>query len=356
MLLFAILGLTFTSCYTWKRGFVTENKECFQKCKQKRIDKTYSEEHVDTLNPTDFFYLRQVEYFEFIDNDSSANNNQEPYINEVSAALYKSVPVGYKLKRSERVVEEKYMCVDGLSDDSLSGMVYYFRTATYWGEGRDNGEEGNTDIKLRPSKLKEHYSSDTEIDLSTSKKLQIGYWERDADTLYLFMNDGEDLFEVKAILKEHQLNFMEISHPNKEGSGKDTNSEQYIELKKVMNVQNNPGLVYYRNSTFEKVLRPKRDISITYVENGRTFKKKIFSICYQSKRMKWKNLDSGISEITLEDKTTLEERKKYHETTVVNKNAYQLIQKTGIIPSSKDIRKSKREKRRAERASGKSKK
>ncbi len=350
IVLFIILGFTLTSCYTWKRGFVTENNGLFQKCKEKRIGNKYLDGETDTLNATDFFYLRQVEYFEFINNGNTDSTDDEPYTNEVSAALYKSVPVGYALKRSERTVEEKYMCIHGLSNDSAeAGVIYYFRTATYWGEGADNGGTDDSDEKLKPSMLLKHFENDTVIDLSTSKRLQIGYWARKDDTLQLFMNDGTDIYEVKATYLKDRLMFNEISHPNKEGSSKDANSEQYLELKKVMNVQDNPGLIYYRNVKADTMSQAERQIKVTYVENDTTFVGDAFSICYQTKRHRLKNLDKGYCEIVLRNDTVLKQRRKYHKTTAINEDDYLYIAEKKVIPTEKDIRNMKQDVRKAAR-------
>jgi hypothetical protein len=339
LILLIAVGASLTSCYTWKRGFVEENDGCFKKGKEKRDLKKYSDLKTEKLNPMDFVYLRQVEYFELIDNNTVSDGVQ-PYANEVPSALYKSVPLTYTLKRGERLVEEKYMCLQNISLANVeSGPIYYFRTATYWGEGKDVGSKDEQKVKLRPSLLKKQFENTEKIDISTSKELQIGYWFRNDSSVHMILNNGSDSYEALGVWYEDSLVIEKISHPNKEGSEKNVQSKQLIDLSKVMNVQKRSGLVYYRNvdATGEAA---QRALSVTYLDANDVLKtQNVDSISYQQKSKRCKSLDQGKSFIKLSDNTVLEQRRKYHTTWVITDNERKQFVEFGEIPTRDELEK-----------------
>jgi hypothetical protein len=337
LIILVLAGASLTSCYTWKRGFVHENTVCFKKCKEKRDLKKYSKLKTEELNPMDFVYLRQVEYFELIDN-SEASEGVEPYSNEVASALYKSVPLHYNLKRGERLVEEKYMCLQNISKPSIdSGAIYYFRTATYWGEGKNSGKDDETKNKLRRSVLKQHFEDTAKIDISTSKELQLGYWFRNDSVVHMILNNGTNSYEAIGKWYEDSMVIEKISHPNKEDSEKNVQAKQLIELSKVMNVQGREGLVYYRNVNASGKA-PQRSLCVTYLDaNNAVQVQSVDSISYQQKRKRFKSLDQGKSFLKLSDNTILEQRKKYHSTWVVSDVEQRGFAKSGEIPTREEL-------------------
>lgn len=347
LIILIAVGASLTSCYTWKRGFVVENKQCFENCKKKRDLKKYSDLTTEKLNPLDFVYLRQVEYFELIDNE--AGDEVEPYANEVPSALYKSVPFDYKLKRGEKLVEEKYMCLQNISSDSIdSGVVYYFRTATYWGEGDDDGSSVEERNKLKPSLLKAHFENSTKIDMSTTKELQIGYWFRKDTNVHMILNNGSDSYEAQGVWYNDRLVIEKISHPNKEASEKNVQANQLIDLSEVMNVQGRSGLVYYRN--IDAIGNAQRMLCVTYLDANEILQTQgVDSISYQQKSKRWKSLDQGKAFIQLSDNNVLEQRKKYQETWVVSAIEQEAFVNSGEIPTRDDLKKAVEEQKKLEK-------
>lgn len=284
-ILFILLALVVTSCYTWDRSFV-ELSQC-------KADKQKSDAPPPKslpLDPQDFFYMKQVEYFEVYNNENS--NDEVPYANEIPVRLYKSVPSSYQLKKGEKVVEEKYMYVHNFSNpDHESGEVLYFRTSTYWGEGEHKGASSGNE-KLKPQLLRKHFESKKTIDLSTVKEIQMGFWYRQSeDSIRILLNDGSELYQILANYSADKMVFKQISHPNKDVSGKGTNVDQFIQLSEVMNVQGKSGLVYYRNVEPGNPKKEDRQVKVTL--NDTTLN--IQSIRLQYNKKEKKGIHEGVS-------------------------------------------------------------
>lgn len=227
-----LVAVSLSSCYSWKRGFVegTGTPEVGKGEEKMEID----------IAPQDFFYFRQEEYMEHLNYTVSEGDS---YTNEAAARLYRSIPVD-STKPLARVMEEKYMYLDNFSDSRENGQLVYFRTAMYWGDIKDEASKN----RERPGKLRDHYTSPTLIELTTTKDVQVGYWYRDTGNIvHLMMNNGSEKFHVVAREENLRLTFLKMSHPNRDQNARETNSELLMSCENVMNVQDKDGLVYYRN-------------------------------------------------------------------------------------------------------------
>lgn len=334
LILIVLLGSSLTSCYTWKRSFVVESK-----CQKKKNNKDFDSEKVIPLDPEDFFYMKQVEYFEPYENDS---DSPEPYTNEASVRLYKSVPVSYKVPEVEKVVEEKYMYVLNYSNpDAESGEVFYFRTATYWGEGKDRGSK--KDVKrLRPSILHDHFANKDTIDLSTSMEIQMGFWYRDAkDSIRFLLNNGTDKYQVIATGYRDSIVFQQISHPNKDLSSRGAPVEQFVQLAEVMNVQKSTGLIYHRN-VLQDTLLPEREVVVTL--DSASYSANILKMRYNSGDTD--DLMKAKCYIKSDDITLVQRRK--HQTVMVSEANRKAFENYSVIPHRKKIKEA-REKEESEK-------
>lgn len=319
-----MLGSTLTSCYTWKRSFVFESK-----CQSKKHNRNFDVEKVIPLDAQDFFYMKQVEYFEPYENKS---DGPEPYTNEASVRLYKSVPVSYNVPKGEKVVEEKYMYVLNYSNpDAESGEVFYFRTATYWGEGKDRGADDHSKTRLKPSILRQHFENKDIIDLSTSLEIQMGFWYRDSkDSIRFLLNNGSDKYQVIATGYKDSIVFEQISHPNKDLTSRSSRVEQFVQLSEVMNVQNSRGLVYYRNMLRDST--EEREIVVTL--DTTTYRPDILKMRYNSED---KNDLMEAKCYLVSDKATLVQRKK-HKTIMISEANRSTFENKMVVPSRKDVK------------------
>jgi hypothetical protein len=243
-----------TSCFPWKRGFVLDNE-----CSNSQSEKSFAINDTFKLNPIDFFFLKQVEYF-YIYEDKTDTNNLS-FSNEASVVLYKSVPADYEVNLDENVVEEKYLYLNNFSDTDTSvkgGEVLYFRTATYWAYAKDEYKKN----KLGKEQLHHYFTQPKQIDLCTSKRLHLGYWVREKSNIQLLLNDGSNSYRVEAKEYADSLVFMKISQPRKDLSSKNINQELLIPLNNVMNLSNPEGLTFFRNVNSD-TLAAERDIVVS---------------------------------------------------------------------------------------------
>lgn len=257
-----------------------------------RIDKPKKDtlEQIE-INPKNFFYLRLEEYFETFEYEQNTDGVSRN--NEASACLYRSINRD-STEYDSKIVEEKYMYLENYDTDS-SGRVLYFKTARYVNDG----------------KLKRYYSDSSKIHINTAKKVSLGYWYLQAsDTTYhLLMTNGSKKYQVVAKGDGAKISFVQISHPNVDENSRETESDQLIKVKSVMNVGDDDGLIFYRN--MPSTTNPERAI----VYNG-SHKIESFVFVYRDDEIK-NVISEGRSFIKMEDGGVAKERWKYMESIVI---------------------------------------
>lgn len=195
-----------------------------------KIPPKYDTSEVISLKPENMFYLRLEEYYEII-NTSEAETRGS--YNQASARLYRSIPVCSTTQLSQ-IVEEKYMYLEDYDNTSIGsgGSAVYFRTTKFYNNAA----------------VRQIYSYSNIIDLETVIKTDLGYWyNADSAHIKIILTNGDQNFQVIARRMDDRVIFEEISHPQYDKYSRNTNGDQFVPIKEIINVANDSGLVYYRN-------------------------------------------------------------------------------------------------------------
>ncbi|MCH2224885.1 MAG: hypothetical protein MK066_08965 [Crocinitomicaceae bacterium] len=307
-LIYLSAALVLTSCYGWKRAFTLPKNNT-----------TVTQIESININPSDFFYVRQAEYWDTL--KSNYNTSNKSYTTETSARLYKSICVDSTLP-SSYIVEENYLYLENYSDTSVNnGRIIHFKTSPFWGDGknrkRNSKQRSINDKQIHSSELQKYFSNKDTINLSTSVITEFGYWEKDKHgTYHLLLKNAFGSFHIEAIdLTRKELIYKKVTHPNKDNNIRNTSDNNItIEIKDVMNVQQNDGLVYYRN--VGNTLKAQRAITTTYSRlNSKTHKKEEVSSSISSIHLGAKNKNGKrkvlINYLKTDDGTILYSRKNH---------------------------------------------
>jgi len=271
------LSLLIISCTDFKNGFVPDGNSI------SRSEKDSVERIL--INPENFFYLKLEEYFETFEyepSDDIVSRN-----NEASALLYRSVHRD-SVNLNSTVVEEKYLYLENYDKDTI-GRIIYFKTARY----------------VNDQKLKRYYTDYRKIHINTAKQISLGYWyfQQSDSTYHLLMTNGSKKYQVVAKGDSSKISFTHISHPNIDRNSREIDSDQLIEVKSVMNVGKDNGLVFYRNIPSSSI--PER--AVVYEESHDV---NLFVFAYQDTDLK--NIISNVDVyIKVEDGGVFKKRNNY---------------------------------------------
>lgn len=297
--------LILTSCYNWKRAFVLPTKES-DKNKYANVNQTDS----ININPDNFFYVRQEEYWDTL--NVNYNATSKSYTTESSARLYKSIHVD-STNSSTFIVEENYLYLENYSDVTKnSGRIVHFKTAPFWGDGKTPKHTKNKK-RIHSSELRSYFSSKDTINLSTSVITEFGFWRRDKNgTYHLLMKNAFGSFQIVATDNGgKEMVYKKISHPNTDNNIRNaSNNDITIQVKEVMNVQGKDGLIYYRNVTDK--FNTQRIVTTTYQTKEKdTIHTSIQSIHLGTKKKRFSKKTVLVNYLKTKDGKTLYARKKH---------------------------------------------
>ncbi len=184
-----------------------------------------------SIDPENFFFLKREEVFlPYYHEDSS--------VNEIPVRSFRPVRDGRRVLPYppydtvvNNIVEEKYIYLDSFNS-AREGIFIQIKTARYFNNNA----------------LKDKYTDDGFLYLSTTRNMCFGHWFREDDgTIVIIGNNKARIFTIEATYAHDTLMYRRMSHPKQDANSLSQKADIMIDIEDVMYLHGEDGLPYFRN-------------------------------------------------------------------------------------------------------------